>query len=95
MDWHEIRTLPDFFWYARIPILNLDEDPLTVVVSRVAYVEREAWIPDWGTRPAADVTCGELASDLFEDIIERVISEMTYIGSQDVEPNESRGSYLF
>ena len=78
VDRHEIRVLSNLFRNARIPVLDLDENPFAVIVPRVTHVEREPWIPNWWTWSAADVTCGELTGDLFDDVIQRVIGEVTY-----------------
>ena len=72
-----------------MPVFDLDEDTFAVVVPRVAYVERESRIPGRWARSATDVTNGKLASDHFDDIVQRMVGVMAYKLSQHVSAIDS------
>ena len=68
IDRHELIALAHLFGYTRVPIFDPDEDAFTVIVSRVADVERPAQIPEWRSGSSTNVTSRELARNLFDDV---------------------------
>ena len=77
IDRHEFRALSDFFGNARVPVLDPDEDALAIVVARVADVERPAQVPVWRPRSTSDMTGGELACNLLNNILKGMFSKVT------------------
>jgi hypothetical protein len=77
VDGHEALVLPDFFGYAGVPVLDADENSISVVKPGVTDVEWPTWVPEWRPGPSSDVSCRELAGYLLNHVFERVIREVT------------------
>lgn len=75
---HELLGLPDFLGNTGVPVFYLDEDAFAVVIAGVADVERPGGVPERRTGAATDVTGGELTGDFFDDIFQRMISEVAW-----------------
>ena len=73
---HKLGRLSDLLRHTRVPVLDAHEDAVAVVVPRVAYIQREADVPEGRPRPPTDVARGELARYLLEDVLHWVVCEM-------------------
>jgi len=76
IDRHEVRTFANFFRDTRVPILNFDEYALAVIISRVTHVKWETWIPKRWSGSATNMAGCKLTCNLFDDIVQWVISEV-------------------
>jgi hypothetical protein len=80
LEWvyrHPVLPLTDLFWYTRAPVLDLDEAPLAVVVTRVADVQRPTGIPVRWARATTDVPSGKLDCNPLDQVVETVIGKVT------------------
>jgi hypothetical protein len=74
---HELGALPHFLRYTGVPVFYLHKNTLTVVVARIADVQRPTWVPEWWTGATADVPCGKLTCYLLDNILDGMVGKMT------------------